>query len=351
MTSRRDPGSDLDFFGEAQAPARGDRDVVPAQFGDELSRLGHRLPASVHLGTSSWSFPGWQGIVYGGSYTEGELARAGLAAYAQHPLLRTVGIDRGFYQPLDSGEFARYARQVPEHFRFVVKAPALVTDAVTRGEHGAPGASNPHFLDPDVARERFVLPALEGLGTRAGPLLFQLAPLPRKLLRTPEDRHAIVERIGAFVARLPQRVGAAAPLYAIEPRNAELLTPRFVRMLREVNARLTLTIHSRMPEAARQSAALRSMDAAADEGDGWRMKGPLVVRWNLHAGFRYDEAKSRYAPFDRLLDADIVTRGTLAHLIHVALRSAQPAFVIVNNKAEGSAPLSCVELAKAVVAR
>jgi hypothetical protein len=75
------------------------------------------------------------------------------------------------------------------------------------------------------------------------------------------------------------------------------------------------------------------------------------VRWNLHAGFRYDEAKTRYAPFDRLLDADILTRGTLAHLIHVAIRSGQPAFVIANNKAEGSAPLSCIELAKAVVAR
>jgi hypothetical protein len=64
---------------------------------------------------------------------------------------------------------------------------------------------------------------------------------------------------------------------------------------------------------------------------------------------RYDEARTRYAPFDRLLDPDIPTRGTLAHLIHVAIKSGQPSYVIANNKAEGSAPLTLIELAKAVV--
>lgn len=120
-------------------------------------------------------------------------------------------------------------------------------------------------------------------------------------------------------------------------------------MLREAGARLTIGVHSRMPGAARQSAALRAMDALEAEGDDWRLKGPLVVRWNLAPGLRYDDAKSRYAPFDRLIDPDIPTRGTLSHLLHVAIKSAQPSFVIANNKAEGSAPLTLIELAKAVV--
>ena len=73
------------------------------------------------------------------------------------------------------------------------------------------------------------------------------------------------------------------------------------------------------------------------------------MRWNLHSGFRYDDAKNRYAPFDRLIDVDIATRGTLVHLVHVALKSGQPSFIIANNKAEGSAPLSLIELAKSIV--
>jgi uncharacterized protein YecE (DUF72 family) len=324
--------------------------VAPAWLDETLFRLGRQLPPSVHLGTSSWSFPGWQNIVYSRQYTEAQLARHGLAAYAQHPVLRAVGIDRGFYQPLAVADYARYAGQVPPDFRFLVKAPALVTDAVVRRERGAPADDNPHFLDPAAALDHFVAPALEGLGARAGPLVFQMPPLPREWLQG-DAAVATIERIGSMLAGLPRALHGIAPIYAVELRSPELLTPRFVRMLRDCGARLTIGIHARMPPAARQGVALHAMDATEEEGDDWRLKGPLVVRWNLASGFRYEDAKSRYAPFDRLIDADIPTRGALAHLIHVALKSAQPSFVIVNNKAEGCAPLSAIELARAVVAR
>jgi len=327
---------------------RGGSVVEPAAVDEELGRLGRRLPPEVFLGTSSWSFPGWQRVVYGGTHTETQLARLGLAAYSRHPLLRAVGIDRGFYQPLTEQQYEAYARQVPEHFRFVVKAPSAITDAQLRGERGQPAADNPSFLDAALARRQFVEPALRGLGARAGPLVFQLSPLPRRL--TADGGREVIDSLGMFLRQLPREIEGNVPVYAVELRNAEVLTPRFVRMLHDAGARLCLGIHAAMPAAARQAAALRAMDASAEEGDDWRLKGPLVVRWNLHAGLRYEEAKNRYAPFDRLLDPDLITRGTLAHLAHVAIRSSQPAYVIVNNKAEGSAPLSCIELARAIVA-
>ena len=199
-----------------------------------------------------------------------------------------------------------------------------------------------------AATDQFVRPALEGLGVRAGPLVFQLPPLPREWTQG-EAAVTTIERIGRMLERLPREVDGLAPIYAIELRNAELLTPRFVRMLREHGARLCIGIHARMPPASRQAMAVHAMDATEDEGDNWRLKGPLVVRWSLASGFRYEEAKSRYAPFDRLVDPDIPTRGALSHLIHVALKSGQPSFVIANNKAEGCAPLTAIELARAVV--
>jgi uncharacterized protein YecE (DUF72 family) len=322
--------------------------VEPAAYDDEIERLGRRLPAGVFVGTSSWSFPGWRGIVYGGDYSESQLARDGLAAYARHPVLRTVGIDRGFYQPLPESAFARYAAQVPAHFRFVVKAPALVTDAVLRGERGSAERHNETFLDAALATEAFVLPTVDGLGAKAGPLVFQLSPMPLSLTRG-AGAPAMIERIGEFLARLPRRVGELAPLYAVELRNRELLTPRFVRMLRDNGARLCLSIHDRMPPAARQAAALRAMDAGSDESDPWKLKGPLVVRWNLHAGHTYEQAKASYAPFDRIVASDPLTRGTLSHLIHVAMASGTAAYVTINNKAEGSGPLSCIGLVRAVL--
>jgi len=343
MSSDDTAGSLFDLPPE---PGRGGSNVEPAAVDDELQRLGRRLPTSIYLGTSSWSFPGWQRIVYGGAHTEVQLARLGLAAYSRHPLLRAVGIDRSFYQPLTEQQYAHYASQVGEHFRFLVKAPALITDALLRGERGAPAAENPSFLDPVLAREQFVEPALRGLGRHAGPLVFQLSPLPRRL--TADGGHELIDSLGVFLRQLPREVDGSAPVYAVELRNAELLTPRFVRMLHDAAARLCIGIHAAMPAAARQAAALRAMDAPDADSDDWQLKGPLIVRWSLHAGLRYEEAKNRYAPFDRLLDADLTTRGTLAHLAHVAIRSHQPAFIIANNKAEGSAPLTCIELARAI---
>src|SRR6476661_7263391 len=83
------------------------------------------LPDEIRFGTSSWSFPGWKGIVYSGSVTS--VAKDGLRQYSRHPLLRTVGIDRSYYAPVPIEDLRRYADQVPTDFRACAKAPSSVT--------------------------------------------------------------------------------------------------------------------------------------------------------------------------------------------------------------------------------
>jgi hypothetical protein len=77
----------------------------------------------------------------------------------------------------------------------------------------------------------------------------------------------------------------------------------------------------------------------------------LVVRWNLGGGRRYEDARRRYAPFDRIVDPDPDTRNQLAELAADAARAGRPAFITVNNKAEGCAPRSVEALAQAVFER
>ena len=79
--------------------------------------------------------------------------------------------------------------------------------------------------------------------------------------------------------------------------------------------------------------------------------GPLVVRWNLHPTQGYEQAKDRYAPFDKLVDEDRPTRNALAKLARESLASRRDVFIIANNKAEGSAPLSLFALAKGILGR
>ena len=297
-------------------------------------RLGTRFGRRWHLGTSSWHFPGWAGQVWQEAWPETTLSRHGLSALARHPLLRCVSLDRSFYRPLDSNECARLAAQVDDHFRFVVKAFAGVTDAMQRDARtGAPTAANPGFLDPDLAMQTSLRPALHGFGRKLGALVFQLSPLPRQWLGNQSRLH---ERLAAMFVALQAAHGGEARL-ALECRDPELLTPELAALLRQHGVRYCLGVHDRMPPIAQQ------LDMARRT---W--PGDLVCRWNLQRGQRYAQARDRWAPFDRLQAPDVETRQALARAIVGTLSAGHQVFVTINNKAEGSAPASVLELARAM---
>ncbi|HEY1103404.1 MAG TPA: DUF72 domain-containing protein [Burkholderiaceae bacterium] len=301
--------------------------------------LAAALPARLRLGTSSWTYPGWAGLVWDGEYADATLSRHGLVAYGAHPLLRTVCIDRSFYCPLTAAQYARYAAQVPEHFRFVVKAPGSVTDALVRGEDGRGMQANPLFLNPALAVQDFVLPALEGLGARTGALVFQLSPLPPAWLQDPA---ALFDALRALLRALPPMPETAPDaVVAVEVRDAALLTPALAAVLREGGATCCLGLHAKMPAIAEQLPLLRAL---------W--PGPLVCRWNLnplHGAYGYEDAQRLYSPYDRIVDVDEATRSTLARVIRATVDAGHNAFVTISNKAEGCAPLSAAGLAQAVL--
>lgn len=309
--------------------------VQPAVATPALQALATALPDRVHLGTSSWTFPGWAGLVYARRAGADALARDGLAAYARHPLLRTVSLDRVFYRPLQPAEYAAYARQVPDGFRFVVKAPALVCDAVIREAGGRGTRPNPLFLDPQSALQQVVQPAMQGLGDRLGVLVFQISPLPSSW---PTRRDALLDRLDTLLGALPRDL-----LAAVEVRDAAWLGPDFAAVLRAHRAAYCLGLHPRLPPVDEQLPMLRAL---------W--PGPLVCRWNLHrrhGAHGYETAKAGYEPFDRLVDPDPATRAVLAKVAAATAAAGQPVYVTINNKAEGSAPCSVIALAEEIVRR
>jgi len=226
----------LELFAPAPGVADPDPTAVPepAPASEELSALGQRLPPALRLGTSSWSFPGWTGLVYARDASQLTLARAGLPAYARHPLLRTVGIDRTFYGPVPAETFRGWAAAVPEDFRFLAKAHEELTLArfPHHERYGARrGERSPRFLDAAYAADAVVAPFVEGLGDRAGPLVFQFPPQGRSVTANPAP---FAERLGAFLRGLPR-----GPVYAVEFRDRELLASDVIRALaaREIEAR------------------------------------------------------------------------------------------------------------------
>ena len=295
----------------------------------EVAALAARLPARLRLGTMSWTFPGWIGVLYAPQVKERQLVVEGLSAYVRHPLLRTVEIDRSYYEPLPASLYARYAAQVPADFRFVVKAheDCTITRYPAHARYGArAGTVNARLLDVAYATDAVVQPCVEGLGAKLGPLVFQFSPFEVKSPRR------FAEKLHGFLTRLPR-----GPDYAVEVRNEELLTVEYGQALADTGALHCHNVWGTMPSVLRQREKLPRATRRL-----------LLARWLGRPGDSYEAAKARYEPFSKLVDEDLQRRGELAQLVREALDEGVEAFVLANNKAEGSSPESLTRLARAI---
>ena len=325
MLPRLDPNPQESLF---ELPPR----VAPAESTVEYAALAERLPASVRLGTMSWSFEGWRGIVYSRESEAKRLAQEGLLAYAAHPLLKAVEIDRSFYEPLPSSAFAHFAAQVPSDFRFVVKAHEESTlfrfpDHARYGKKKS--AANPRFLDATYATDVVVGPTVEGLGPKLASIVFQFPP---QALGEPQR---FAEGLHAFLSRLPRGVP-----YTVEIRNPELLTAAYGDALAATSVMHCHNVWGGMPDVREQA---RRLPRA--------VRQRLMVRWLLRPGDTYEGARSRFLPFNRLVEEDTTTRASIVDLVARAVSFDVPSLVLVNNKAEGSAPLSLFRIAEALTLR
>lgn len=308
------------------------RHVPAAPERAEHRELAQKLSTGLRMGTMSWSFSGWRGLVYGAEAEPKLLAEAGLGAYTQHPLLRTVEVDRSFYDPLPARFFQEIASQVADDFRFVVKAHEECT-LLRFPAHARYGKRktelNARYLDPGYATDAVVRQCVEGLGDKLGALLFQFPP------QDAGRPSAFAERLHDFLSRLPRGVP-----YAVELRTPELLTAEYGRVLEDSGALHAHNVWGNMPSVLLQARLIPPV-----------ARKPLIVRWLMRRGDDYEGARSRFLPFSKLAEPDLPNRDAVATLIAKALAHEVPALVLVNNKAEGCAPETIAELARAIVSR
>jgi uncharacterized protein YecE (DUF72 family) len=289
--------------------------------------IAARLPETVRFGTSSWSFPGWAGIVYSRKRTESSLARDGLVEYAQHPLLGTVGVDRGYYAPIPRADFERYASQVPASFRCCIKAPESITAPVHLGHRGAEaGQPNDDFLSVDRFMESMGRDAEEVFAKHVGAFIFEFAPMTPRYRIRPD---VFVARLDRFLGELPRTVK-----YAVEIRERSYLTRSYREVLAKHGVAHTYNYWTAMPRPDEQ------LDAVPIDNAPFS-----IVRLLMRPGTRYDDRKNAFAPFDKLVDVDEVMRRGVIQILRASTDRGRPVYVLVNNKAEGSAPLTIEALA------
>ncbi|MDP9205156.1 MAG: DUF72 domain-containing protein [Gemmatimonadota bacterium] len=116
--------------------------------------IPHDFPGGdIHLGVAGWNIRREHAHRFPSDGTH--LARYGA-------VFNTVEINSCFYRPHRFETYQRWAGSVPEHFRFAVKLPKLITH-------------ESRLVGVAPALERFI-GETAGLGTKLGPILVQLPP-------------------------------------------------------------------------------------------------------------------------------------------------------------------------------
>ena len=284
------------------------------------------IPEHIRFGTSSWAYPGWQGLVYHQRYPKNRFSRDCLGEYARYeyrgvPLFRTVGVDHTFYRPATQVQFAHYATQLPPGFLVCSKVwEDLTIPAYARharyGEKA--GMENPRFLDATAFVDLVLEPTRQGLGAFLGPFIFEFQ---RSGLPTSQ----FLDRLDRFLAMLP----AGVP-YAIEVRNPAILGERYRDVLRAHGVGHVYNHWTAMPPLARQHEMI-----------GRRFTTDFaVIRLLTPLGMAYEKAVSRAAPYDRLVQPLLDMRADTVTLLHQAASEQCRLFVLANNRAEGNAPMT-----------
>jgi uncharacterized protein YecE (DUF72 family) len=198
---------------------------------------------SIHIGIGGWDYDPWRETYYPAG-----LARAKQLEHVGKTLSATE-INATYYRTQRPELFARWAKAVPDGFRFALKASRFCTNRRALGEAAE-------------SIDKFCGQGFTELGDRLGPILWQLAP----------TKGYDPQEIAAFLALLPGSRDGIALRHAIEPRHESFRDPAFVRQARGAGVAIVCADHETYPEIADATAGFvyaRLQRTRADETAGY----------------------------------------------------------------------------------
>jgi len=298
------------------------------------AKVAEAAAQGVLIGTSSWKYPGWRGMLYDearyvwrGRFAESRFERNCLTEYAE--VFKTVCVDAAYYTFPSATQLAGLASQVPPDFQFAFK----VTDAITIKKFpnlprfGArAGKPNEHFLNAEVFQRAF-LRECEAIRPQVGLLIFEFSKFyPTDYAHGRE----FVSDLDKFLAQLPK----GWP-YGVEIRNHHWLRPEYFACLARHKVAHVFNSWAEMPPVSEQMAM-----------PGSRTNPELVAaRLLLKPGRKYEEAVKMFQPYNRIKEVNTGVREAVAELIKENRRNpGRKTLVFVNNRMEGNALMTISEM-------
>ena len=279
------------------------------------------------------TYEGWQGHVYEKQYGKSTFARERLDEHCQYqyqgePLFRTVGNDSTFYRPPTANQLRHYT-QIPEDFQMCFKVWEEITIprfAIHLRYGVKAGQPNPCFLDAKLFNEMVLTPYREAkFEPHAGPFLFEFQ---RHDLPTDE----FCSRLDGFFCQLPKDFS-----YALEIRNTGLLGPDYRKVLETHGVGPVHNHWSYMQSLAGQHKLMETFTATFTV---LRLLTPLKIS--------YEAAKKRAEPYTKIVGELPEMRRETAELVGKAVAENLRAYVLVNNRSEGNAPLTVQALTESL---
>jgi uncharacterized protein YecE (DUF72 family) len=282
----------------------------------------------VFIGTSSWKYPGWCGMLYDrslyeyrGKFAETRFKRDCLREYAG--VFKTVCVDAAYYTFPSQQYLEAMVNLTPDGFLFGFK----VTDVITLkrfpnldrfGDQA--GRPNENFLNTDLFASSFLKPC-EAVRTRIGLLMFEFS---RFWATDYEHGRDFIADLDRFLGRLPP----GWP-YGVEMRNRNWLRPEYFECLARHHVAHVFNSWDAMPPVGEQIAL-----------PGSRPNPDLVAaRFLLKPGRKYEQAVKAFEPYDsvkeELPEARAAGRALIAE--GQAAGPSRRTFVFVNNRLEGNA--------------
>ena len=185
-------------------------------------------------------------------------------------------------------------------------------------------------MSVDRLADDLLQPLATAFRAHTGPIILEFPPFARGLRLEPD---AFLDRLDAFLGQLPRDFD-----YAVELRDRLLLTPRYRGMLHAHGIAHTYNYWSAMPMPAEQAQVVAPEELPF-----------TVVRLLLKPGTWYEDQREAFRPFNRLVAPDPSMRRDVLAVAGRALMRKKRVYFLVNNKAEGSSPLTIVELARRLV--
>ena len=280
--------------------------------------------SSLHIGTCSWKYDSWRGIVYSDAKEKNYLRE-----YSQH--FSTVEVDQWFWSLFPGDKVVlpkpkvvkEYADSVPEDFIFSIKVPNSITltHHYKKEEKSDSLQVNPHFLSIGVMK-RF-LELLEPLGGRTGPLNFQFEYLNKQKMGGAGE---FVDKFGEFSEQLP-----AGFKYCVEIKNPNYLTKKYFDFLTATGLHHVFLHGYYMPSIFDVYKQFKE-----------KIQSLTVIR--LHGGNRKEMEEQTGNDWSEIVapkDGDL--QSLAAMLADLRSRNIET-FLYVNNHFEGSAPRTIVRI-------